>query len=63
MANTTLTSVRQLMTLVDTSVSGILDDVNHLQRHLSDNGLITDDAQYFIDSIKKYATRVRDGVE
>lgn len=58
---TTLTSVRQYMTEIDNSANAISDAVKHLQRHMSDNALITEDAQYFLDTISKYANRIKEG--
>lgn len=56
---TTLTDVRQYMTVISSSADGIDDSIKHLQKHLSENGLITEDAQYFIDGIKKYSDRIK----
>lgn len=60
---TTLTSMRQFITEIDNSVNGILDAEKHLRKHLNDNGLITEDVEYFLDTIIKYASRVRTGFE
>lgn len=58
---TTVTSVIQFMSVIDNAANAIADDVKHLQRHLSDNALITADAQYFLYSIAESVRKIKEG--